>query len=169
MLPLCPEHEKKISGIYLMKNLFLTLVCFLCLTVYAHAFMGMFHSATEVQAQDGMVEINTTNLKNEQAQHYFLKDGKNTIRFFVVRDKQGTVRTAIDACEVCWKADKGYRLEGSTMLCVNCGQKFALQNIGVIKGGCNPHPIPYETTEHSVRIPREALTQNAHYFPKNIS
>lgn len=151
-----------------MKKMCLLAVFFLCTTINAHAFMGFLGgSPKEVTSTEGVVVIDTSTLKNEQSTHYFLRDKGNTIRFFVVRDKQGVVRAAIDACEVCYESDKGYKFDTNVMICVNCGQKFALHNIGKLKGGCNPHPIQYDTTDKSIRIPETELLQNAHYFPKN--
>ena len=67
-------------------------------------------------------------------------DGKK-IYFMVVRDEKGTYRAAANACEVCFGAHKGFRQEGDFIVCNNCGNRFALDTLGVTKGGCNPGPI----------------------------
>ncbi|MFH1722801.1 MAG: DUF2318 domain-containing protein [Candidatus Altiarchaeota archaeon] len=64
-----------------------------------------------------------------------------TIRFFVLKSKDGIIRAAFDACDVCFREGKGYRQEGDFMVCNNCGQRFASDKINEIKGGCNPAPL----------------------------
>lgn len=67
-------------------------------------------------------------------------DGKK-IYFMVVRDNKGNYRAAANACEVCFGAHKGFVQEGNFIVCNNCGNRFALDTLGVVKGGCNPGPI----------------------------
>ena len=134
----------------------------------AQAFLGLFGGSPEnVAAKDGLVAVNVSPLKPGQSKHYQYKEGKTVIRFFVVRDNQGTVRAALDACEECWKADKGYKLEGQAMLCVNCGQKFALSRIGFVSGGCNPHPVDFRMDGENLTVTSQELLAGGRYFPRN--
>ena len=54
------------------------------------------------------------------------------VHYFVLRGGDGTYRAALDACDVCFRANKGYRQEGDRMVCVNCGQAFPSDRIGSI-------------------------------------
>ena len=63
------------------------------------------------------------------------------MKYFVLADKNGKVRAALDACEVCFAQKKGYQQEGDTMVCNNCGQVFPSDQINVVTGGCNPIPL----------------------------
>lgn len=63
------------------------------------------------------------------------------IKFFVVQAKDGSVRTAFDACDVCYRSGKGYRQEGDDMVCNNCGNHYRISGLGTANlkgGGCWP-------------------------------
>ncbi|HEY7527662.1 MAG TPA: Fe-S-containing protein, partial [Candidatus Deferrimicrobiaceae bacterium] len=64
-------------------------------------------------------------------------DGRQ-FHYFVLRSSDGTYRAAFDACDVCFRANRGYRQEGDLMVCNQCGQTFPSVKINEVKGGCNP-------------------------------
>jgi len=134
----------------------------------ALAFFGFFgDSMEEVKAKDGQIVINVSDLPKSSSRHYrYRADGK-VIKFFVVRDGQGIVRAALDACEACWRAGKGYKFTDGVMVCVHCGQKFPLARIGLASGGCNPHPFPHRTEGDTVMIAARELLLEAKFFPEN--
>ena len=135
--------------------------------VYA-AFFGFGGSMETVNAKDGKITIDVSALGKLQSRHYRYQEGGKVIKFFIVRDEQGAARAALDACDVCWKAGKGYRLQDGIMLCVNCGQKFPLARIGLVQGGCNPHPFQFQTDNNSVVIETRELMLGTGYFPENM-
>ncbi|MEK7104181.1 MAG: Fe-S-containing protein [Patescibacteria group bacterium] len=63
------------------------------------------------------------------------------IYFFVVKDKNGIIRAAANACQVCFRERKGFHQEENEMVCNNCGNRYPLEKIATEKGGCNPGPI----------------------------
>lgn len=132
-----------------------------------HAFFGLFGSEESVKAQNGLVSIDASGLGNGEVKHYKFTEGQTFIRFFVLRDKQGVLRVAQDACEVCWREDKGYKLQDGVMLCVNCGMKFPLSRIGKVRGGCNPHPIAFSLDGDKVGLTTEDLLSGAKLHPGN--
>jgi uncharacterized membrane protein len=77
-----------------------------------------------------------------------------TIRYFAVKDKQGTVHVAFDACDVCYQAKKGYKQVGDVMQCLNCGRQFAVTSIGTenTNGGCWPSYLPMTVNGSAVTI-----------------
>ena len=123
----------------------------------AWAFLGLFDSVETVTAKDGLITLNMAKLSAGEAKHYQYKEGGDIIRFFVVKDAGGVVRAALDACEVCWRENKGYKQQDGAMLCVNCGQRFALNRIGQIRGGCNPHPIAFITRDETFTVTSDEL------------
>jgi uncharacterized membrane protein len=133
------------------------------------AFLGLFDNAAEtVVAQNGAITLDVSALPKLGARHYRYQEDGRAVQFFVVRDGQGTVRAAVDACEVCWREGKGYVLKEGTMLCVNCGRKFPMHRIGLVAGGCNPHPFGFRVENGSVVIAaQELLSQGTRYFPEN--
>jgi len=133
------------------------------------AFLGLFGDATEnIVAQNGTITVDASTLPKLASRHYRYQEGRQAVKFFVVRDGQGMVRTAVDACEVCWREGKGYVLKNGAMLCVNCGRAFPMNRIGLVAGGCNPHPFRFKVENDSVLIAaQELLREGAKYFPEN--
>ena len=77
-----------------------------------------------------------------KARHYVYKHSQSRwIRFFIVKSADGIIRAAFDACDVCFRHKKGYVQTGNMMTCINCGLRFPLDKINVVKGGCNPAPL----------------------------
>ncbi len=133
----------------------------------AQAFLGIFSSVQKVEAVDGIIALDASKLDTGESRHYSFSQGKTTIRFFLVRDEQGLVRAALDACEVCRDEGKGYKSGNGAMICVNCGQRFALNRIGRVRGGCNPHPMAFTVTDDVFTVTADELLKNAAYFPEN--
>ena len=129
---------------------------------------GLFgDSIEEVTARDGQIVLDMTSLGKGVSHHYSYHEGATAIRFFLVRDQEGTLRAAFDACEVCRKEGKGYKFENGVMVCVNCGRTFALERIGVAGGGCNPHPLAVKINGNTVHVAVKDLMDGAGYFPEN--
>ena len=81
----------------------------------------------------------------EIAKFYPYKAGKTNMEVMAVKASDGTIRTAFNTCQVCYASGRGYYVqEGDEMVCQNCGNRFQLDNIEIIKGGCNPVPIMEE-------------------------
>ena len=54
----------------------------------------------------------------------------------------GSIRTAFNACQVCYDSGRGYfKQEGDELVCQNCGNRYTMDQIGLRAGGCNPAPI----------------------------
>ena len=141
----------------------------LCVLQAEAAFLGLFGDAvTQVTAKNGTIILDVAPLAKLHAHRYYYREDGKVIKFFVVRDGQGTVRAAVDACEVCWREGKGYALKDGAMLCVNCGRRFPLDRIGIVAGGCNPHPFRFKVENDSVLIEaQELVLQGTKYFPEN--
>jgi len=62
------------------------------------------------------------------------------VRYFVVKGKDGSIKSAFDACDVCYKSRKGYRQKGDDMICNNCGNYYPISGLGTknLGGGCWP-------------------------------
>jgi uncharacterized membrane protein len=150
-----------------MRLLISILLLLLCLPPANAAFWGLFDDAPEsVIAQDGKVVLDVGSLPTESSRHYLYKTGNASVKFFLVRDRQNAVRAAVDACEVCWGEGKGYVMKEGTMVCINCGRKFPLERIGMIVGGCNPHPLKFTLSGSAVVISAQELSRGAAYFPE---
>jgi hypothetical protein len=90
----------------------------------------------------GELRFPATTLADGKARFFSatLPDGK-PINFFLIKSSDGVIRAAIDSCDVCYAARKGYHQEGDVLVCNNCGQRFPSIKINEVKGGCNPAPL----------------------------
>jgi uncharacterized membrane protein len=88
----------------------------------------------ETEVRIPLSDIDTT------ASFYSYDSDGVTVRYFAVKDAQGAVHVAFDACDVCYEAKKGYKQVGVQMQCLNCGKQFAITSIGTenTAGGCWP-------------------------------
>ena len=102
---------------------------------------------------------------NDGKAHFYSYDaGGTTVKYFVLADKNGKVRAALDACEVCFAQKKGYHQEGDAMVCNNCGKVFPSDQINVITGGCNPIPLDKTISGGQLTITSDSLAQGVQYF-----
>ena len=99
-----------------------------------------------------------------KARHFEHKDGKHTIRYFILKSSDGIIRAAFDACDVCWPAGKGYYQEGDHMVCRNCGRRFASVLVNEVKGGCNPAPLNRNLENGNLIIQVKDILDGRQYF-----
>jgi uncharacterized membrane protein len=96
--------------------------------------------------------------------HYADADSNTTINYFIIKSTDGVIRAAFDACDVCWRAGKGYYQEGSAMVCRNCGRRFESVLVNEVQGGCNPAPLTRTIQGDQVVIRVEDLKKGQAYF-----
>lgn len=94
---------------------------------------------------------------------YSLSSNK-PVRFFAIKSTDGAYRAALDACDMCYHAKKGYRQEGDNMVCNNCGLKFHSTLINEVAGGCNPVGLPRTVEGDHVVIKASDLESRGGYF-----
>ncbi|MFA4855315.1 MAG: DUF2318 domain-containing protein [archaeon] len=95
------------------------------------------------------------------------ESGGIKIRFFAVKASDGSIKTAFDACDVCYVKKKGYRQEGNFMVCNNCGKRFAIDSLGTENknpGGCWPGYLPNKIVGDSVVIEKADLENGGWKF-----
>ena len=95
--------------------------------------------------------------------------GGRQVHFFALKSSDGKYRAAFDACDVCFRTNRGYRQEGDLMVCNNCGQEFPSARIGEVKGGCNPHPLARKVEGQFLLIGKGDLAAGKDYFIRNRS
>ncbi|KRT73918.1 MAG: hypothetical protein XU12_C0006G0085 [Deltaproteobacteria bacterium CSP1-8] len=87
------------------------------------------------------------------------------VHYFAVKSSDGVYRAAYDACDVCFRANRGYRQEGDLMVCNKCGQAFPSVKVNEVKGGCNPAPLARIVDGQSLVIRKGDLAAGKDYFP----
>jgi uncharacterized membrane protein len=89
-------------------------------------------------------------------------DGKQ-MEVLAVMTPDGIIRTAFNACQVCYKKGQGYYVQVETVLvCQRCKKRYRMEVIETKTGGCNPVSIFSENkivTDSAITISKEYLTQ----------
>ena len=115
---------------------------------------------------DGRITYAVSLFADGKVRHfkYADADSNTTIGYFILKSTDGVIRAAFDACDVCWRAGKGYYQEGDTMICRNCGRRFESVKVNEVKGGCNPAPLERTIEDDQVVIRVEDIKKGASYF-----
>ena len=90
--------------------------------------------------------------------------GGGETRFFAVRTPDGVVRTALDACESCYRARRGFRQSGDHVLCKSCNRAIPIQLVGSVRTGCNPIPLDHVISGDRITFRASALDAGGKYF-----
>jgi uncharacterized membrane protein len=111
------------------------------------------------------VRIPLSEVGSGQAKFYeaALSNGKSA-RFFVVKTSDGIYRTALDACQVCFYAHKGYYQDGNDMVCRKCGRHFSMNSVGYGTSGCHPMALHGTVVGNDLSIPTSELETGTQYF-----
>ena len=122
--------------------------------VYARAVTEPVHAKLLV-AQNGQVNVPLSEL-TDSSLHFYTADVNGTvIRFLVIHKQNGDFATALDACQICGTA--GYRQEGQSVICRNCGAAIYIPSIGE-SGGCNPIAVKSRVEGGQVIVDVSALS-----------
>jgi uncharacterized membrane protein len=88
------------------------------------------------------------------------------MRFFAVIGSDEQIHVALDACDQCYRAKKGYIQDNDDMKCINCDLTFAINSIGTdnTEGGCWPSYVPISYDGDEVVINIEDLAEKSYMF-----
>jgi hypothetical protein len=104
----------------------------------------------------------------EKAQFIPVKVGDTKMEIIAVKAPDGTLRTALNTCQVCYDSGRGYyEQDGDELVCQNCGNRFGMSQVAVVKGGCNPVGITEDLrseTDEAITIPLDLLKQAVPLF-----
>jgi len=148
------------------KKIFITaLVLIITIPVAVFFILNSEGSAGNVlKPVNGVITIPTKTISDGKAHYFEVKsDNGIDVQFFTLKSKDGVIRAAIDACDVCYKSGKGYIQEGDFMVCTNCGRRFASDKINEVKGGCNPAPLNRKIEGENLMISMADINQNSWY------
>jgi uncharacterized membrane protein len=131
----------------------------------ARAFFGLGDAHETLTLKDGAVAVPASDAAGGEARFYSVALDGVTVSFFVLTTPDGVIRTAFDACDVCFAAKKGYEQDGPDMVCKNCGLRFRGDLVGEVKGGCNPSPLAHTLADGKIVIAEAALRAGLPLFP----
>jgi uncharacterized membrane protein len=115
-------------------------------------------------------EYNTTTMAipassvGQTAKFYEYNTSGATVRFFVVKDDNGTIHTAFDECPMCYGKHLGFRQEGTSMVENCCNMSFPISSIGPGCKGCHPEYLPSTIEGGRVMIAKTSLMAGAYLF-----
>ena len=125
---------------------------------------SLFGGYKSIKDVDGVVTIPLAKINDGKAHHYEYSKDDLTVKFFVVKSRDGVIRAAFDACDVCFPSKKGYSQDGDFMVCNNCRMRFHSTRINVVKGGCNPAPLDREVVGENLVIKVEDILPGSRFF-----
>jgi uncharacterized membrane protein len=92
------------------------------------------------------------------------------LEVLAVKAPDGTIRTAFNTCQVCYRSGRGfYKQQGTVLVCQNCGNRYRMGQVGMRSGGCNPVPIfpqNAKTTDADITIARDFLKEAKSIFAR---
>ena len=110
--------------------------------------------ARMLTAEDNRVRIPLSDLTDSSLHFYTADVDGSMIRFLVIHKLNGDYAAALDACQICGTA--GYRQEGQSVICRNCGAAIYIPSIGQ-SGGCNPISVKSRVEGGEVIVDLSAL------------
>lgn len=119
--------------------------------------------AASAPGQDVRIPIAEVSDGKSKFYNYTLSNAQE-ISFFVIKSPDGIIRTAFNACDVCYEYRLGYHQEGDDMVCNKCGRHFPSLKVNEVKGGCNPAPLERTVEGDHLVIKADDLKQGAFYF-----
>lgn len=118
---------------------------------------------TTVEDENGLIKFPVSSFGDEVQYYQYHFDDK-VVKFFLLKSNDGTIRAAFDACDVCYRAQRGYDQVGDYMKCNNCGMTFPEDKINVVLGGCNPSPLDREVVGDNLVISVESIKLGKKFF-----
>lgn len=112
-------------------------------------------------------------LKSEvtsSAKFYPYKLDSIKMELLAVKATDGTIRTALNTCQICYRSGRGYYVQsGDYLVCQNCGNRFHVNQVEMIRGGCNPIPVMKEDKQDAgdyIIVTKAFMASSKEYFSK---
>lgn len=123
-------------------------------------------TANAVQASGNLI-IQKSSVTSTPSFYPYEMNGTK-MEVIAVKASDGSIRTAFNTCQVCYSSGRGYyKLDGNTLVCQNCGNRFSADQVEQQKGGCNPIGITkeYKTeTDQSITLKKDFFEQTQKIF-----
>lgn len=131
--------------------------------------MIVFLMANLLRADED-VRHNESDISSDIQYHSYIQklpeSKEREIKYFMVKAPNGDIKTAFDACDVCYKQLKGYSQVGDQMMCNNCGNRYDINAIGNEgQGGCWPGYLPHRVEAGELIINVVDLEAGEYFFP----
>ncbi|MHA2031988.1 MAG: Fe-S-containing protein [Candidatus Kariarchaeaceae archaeon] len=147
-------YEEDFEGIS-TKKLIMAVVC---ISIFGFALMISFQqnpgqsvSAATQEGENLVIQLSEVTSK---VKFYYYKPNSVKIQFFALLGSDDQPHIALDACDSCYAAKRGYIHAEPYMQCNNCGRTFLVTSIGTenLQGGCWPSYLPISTVDGKILI-----------------
>ena len=120
--------------------------------------------AEEAAAADGLT-IQLSDLSDEPLFVNWEQDGQ-AMQLLALKGDGGSVQLAYNTCQSCAGSPYAYfEYANGILTCQTCGNRFGLDSVGRVAGGCNPKPVSDCSVEvDAVVIPTAELASVAPAF-----
>lgn len=112
----------------------------------------------------GEIRLPVSDFSDGKVHFYTYKKSGRNINFLVRTDSAGNLSTYFDACYTCYRKKKGYRQEGTDLVCNECGLRFRLADEKWLHEGCSPIPLTSRIEEGFIVIKAADLEQGERLF-----
>jgi len=119
---------------------------------------------TVIKAEQAVVKIPVKEVSDGKVHFYTYKASGKRINFFVRTDGAGKLSTYFDACFTCYKHKKGYRCEGTDLVCNECSLRFRLAEEKWVHDGCSPIALTSRIEEGNILIRAADIEKGAKLF-----
>lgn len=117
-----------------------------------------------VTISDGKLSISSDSL-SDNVKFIDYESGGTAMQIMMLRTSDGTVRSAFNTCQQCNGSPYAFFVQsGDRIMCRNCGNSFALEQIGVEAFGCNPIPVEHTEENGEVTVETDLLDAYAPAF-----
>lgn len=111
------------------------------------------------------IKLPISDIEDNAKFYSYVVDGVE-MKYFALLGSDGDVHVALDACDVCYGAKKGYAQVGDVMQCINCGNQYPINSLGTenTAGGCWPSYLPIKNDGDYVIIEKSDLEKKIFMF-----
>jgi uncharacterized membrane protein len=119
---------------------------------------------TVIKAAQGEVKIPLKDVNDGKVHFYTYKASGKRVNFFVRTDRTGKLSTYFDACFTCYKHKKGYRCEGTDLVCNECNLRFKLAEEKWVHEGCSPISLTSRREGENIIIRTDDIEKGGRLF-----
>ncbi len=118
-----------------------------------------------VTPKNDAIRIPVSEVHDGKVHFYTYKKSGKRINFLVRTDGNDNLSACFDACFTCYKRKKGYREEGTDLVCNECGMKFRLADEHWDNSqGCSPVSIKSRIENNELVIMTADLEKGQRLF-----
>jgi uncharacterized membrane protein len=154
--------KKLTTSFYLKIFALLFFLSYLTLSAYSCSRLPAEHKL--VASNRNEIRIPLIEVNDGKVHFYTYKKSWKRINFFVRTDGGGKLSSYFDACYTCYKKKKGYRIEGTDLVCNECSLKFRLADEVWENKACSPIMLKSQIEKEYLIIKTEDIEKGSKLF-----